>query len=179
MSASIASIPRVPPLRIVRSCPEHRCRIVRDQRLWSRYRSGEFRLHTENKERNPPFVDYKKQECVRNQEHFLLDDSYPPKHERHIVLRGHCFRLRNGKIGASGRIEPKEITIGEINYRQLEYKNPRCQLCEGGDMIPVEERFFSSTYKPDTPPQSEFRRLLGRVRRRWETMRDIFNQRGI
>ena len=169
----------VPPLQKVRTCPEHICRILRQQRLWKRYRAGEFRLKTVTKDRNPPFLDYKKQECVQNQEHFLLDDAHPATHKRHIVLRGHCFRLRSGKIGASGRIEPKEITLGDINYRQLEFVNPRCQLCEEGDMIPLEDRFFSSTYRPKTEPQPLWMRAIGRIRKRWERLSDMVAQRGI
>jgi hypothetical protein len=81
--------------------------------------SGEFRPRTESKSRVPPFVDYKGQKCVRTEEHFLLDDNVPPKHERHEVLRAHTFRLADGTIGASGRVDPKEMLIGNINYRQL------------------------------------------------------------
>ena len=51
-------------------------------------------------------------------------------------------------IGASGKIDPKEILLNGVNYRQLEDRNPHCELCEGGDMIPLEERFYSSKYKP-------------------------------
>jgi hypothetical protein len=160
-------------------CPEHRCKILREQRLWARYRAGEFRLRTETKARNPPTPDYKGRPCSINQQNFLLDDTYPPKHPRHVVLRSHCFRQQNGAIGASGLIDPKEITIGDINYRQLANDDPHCELCEGGDMIALEDRFDSSKYKPLTVPQPIWRRTLGKIRRQWNRLCDQWSQRGI
>jgi hypothetical protein len=113
--------------------------------------AGEFVLRTESTPINPPRPDYQGRLRMANEEHFLEDPRFPPKHERHIVLRAHCFRLIDGSIGASGKVDPKEMLIGDIQYRQLEFVNPTCALCNSGDMIPYSERFFSSKYKPDTP----------------------------
>jgi hypothetical protein len=98
-----------------------------------------------------PRLDYNGKALTHNVNGYLLDDSYPEKHERHIVLHTHNFLADDGTIGASGKPDPKEITVGDVQYRQLEHDNPRCALCEGGDMIPVEKRFKSSKYRPPAP----------------------------
>ena len=136
---------------IVRICPEHMVRIYERERLWERGQSGEFRLRTESRPMKKPWRDHKGQLLIANENHYLLDDRYPEKHERHIVLHAHCFRAENGSIGASGKIEPKEMLIGDIEYRQLAFVNPSCALCMGGDTIPPEERFYSSKYRPIMP----------------------------
>jgi len=58
-------------------------------------------------------------------------------------------------LGRVGKSIPKEILLNGINYRQLAFVNPRCELCESGDMIPLEQRFFNSKYKPTAPPLGE------------------------
>lgn len=140
-------------IRKMRVCPEHMCRIFEIERLWARMEAGEFILYTHSKPRNPPFVDHKGQKCVTTEEHFLRDERYPSNDDRHIVLRAHCFRTEDGSIGASGKMDPKEIMLNGINYRQLDPSNPHCELCEGGDRIPVEQRFFNSKYKPTVPTE--------------------------
>ena len=116
--------------------------------MWEKRRTGEFRHHVDRKRRQLPLVDHEGRICTHNEEHFLLDDRFPRKDDRHIVLRAHCFTTEDGTIGGSGKIDPKEMIIGDINYRQLAFENPRCELCEGGDMIHPKHRFQSSTYKP-------------------------------
>jgi hypothetical protein len=135
-------------IRKVRVCPEHRVIIFEREDLFGRVQTGEFRHQIVKKERVPPLIDHKGKRCTHNEEHFILNDKFPLKHERHIVLRAHCFRADDGSIGGSGKLDPKELLIGDINYRQLEFDNPRCELCEAGDMIPPWKRFGSSTYEP-------------------------------
>src|ERR1039457_210130 len=136
--------------------------------------TGEFRLRTDRKRKKQPFVDYKGQSCVWNDELFLLNDAFPPKSERHIVLRAHCFRLEDLTIGASGVPDPKELLIGDINYRQLEYSNPACELCEGGDFIPRRERFYGSSYRPSIWQMwcKRWRKRFGTMLRRLHGMMD-------
>jgi hypothetical protein len=125
-------------------------RIFERERLWERGQGqrAEFRLRTESRPMKNPRLDYNGKLLVANENHYLLDDSYSAKDPRHIVLHAHCFRTIDGEIGASGKIDPKEIFIEGTEYRQLEFRNPRCELCEEGDMIPQNERFMSSTYRP-------------------------------
>src|ERR1019366_2185120 len=97
------------------------------KKLWKRYNDGELRLYTKSVKRVPPTPDYRGRPRVWNQEHYLLNDAYSARDPRHTVLEAHCFRLADGRVGASGLIDPKNIVIGDINYRQLEYANPRCE----------------------------------------------------
>jgi hypothetical protein len=124
------------------------CPLLEQHRLWERMESGEFRLRTTSRPKKNPKPDYKGRLLVANEENFILDDRFPPKHERHIVARLHCHRLADGSMGASEKMDPKELLIGDIQYRQLEFENPACALCEGGDFIPRKKRFYGSTYRP-------------------------------
>lgn len=114
--------------------------------------AGEFELNIwKDTPIEPPFIDYQGQTCVRNQDMLLLDRKYPPTDHRHEVARVHRFITDQGTTGATGKPDPKEITLGDINYRGLKHKTPRCELCEDrGDMIPVHERFFNSRYRPES-----------------------------
>lgn len=113
------------------------------------------------------------------QEHFLLDDSYPHEHPYHIVVKAHCSRLQDGSVSASGLLDPKYIRVGNISHRQLEFANPRCELCESSDMIPLEERFYNSAYKPQTHPLPLWRLVLSKLKRRLNRIRDLREQRDI
>jgi hypothetical protein len=111
--------------------------------------AGEFELYIwKDSPIDPPFTDHRGQLCVRNHDMLILDRKYDVDHHRHEVARVHRFITEEGKIGASGMPDPKEITIGDTNYRGLKNKNPRCELCEGGDMIAPGDRFHSSKYRP-------------------------------
>jgi hypothetical protein len=94
-------------------------------------------------------------------------------------LEAHCFRLANGKLGASELFDPKVMVIGEVNYRRLEYANPRCALCEAGDMIPSEERFFGSTYKPATLPMPKWKLAFSKIKIWLNRKHDLWDQRSV
>ena len=137
-----------PSIRPVRICPEHACRIFDAEHFLVR---PEIRLSVTSKAKIPTRQDRSGRLQVATEEHFGHDDSYPPNHDRHIVFRAHCYRLDDGNIGATGKLDPKEMIVGNINYRQLAFVNPRCEICEDmGQMIPIEERFESSKYRPGT-----------------------------
>jgi hypothetical protein len=135
-----------------RTCDEHRCILLRNSDIWKRFDRGKLRLKEPyTKRRKNPTPDRKGRIAPWNQDISLVDDSYAPGHQRHIVLEAHCFRLADGKVGgASALVDPKEILIGDTLYVRLEYEVPRCALCEGGDMVPFEMRFENSRYKPGT-----------------------------
>ena len=125
------------------------CRIFAQNSLWQRAESGEFELHVWKRTSiDPAFIDYRGQRCVFNEDILILDHTYPITHHRHEVARVHRFITDQGTIGATGLPDPKEITLGDTNYRGLKSKNPHCELCEGGDMIPHGERFVGSKYRP-------------------------------
>ena len=137
-------------IRIVRICPEHACKIFKSENLLSRAQSGEFEYKINLIKKDPPVIDRASQKLkIANEEHFGLDANFPPKHDRYIVFRAHCGRHEDGAIAASGKIDPKEMLVGNINYRQLKFINPKCEICEDwGEMISEDDRFFNSTYRP-------------------------------
>jgi hypothetical protein len=116
--------------------------------LIERAEAGEFEMTVEGNTIDPPFIDYNDRRCVRTEELFIRDLRFPPGHHRHDVARAHQFKRESGEIGASGMPDPKDLMIGDTNYRGLKQNNPHCHLCESGDMIPLDQRFQSSKYKP-------------------------------
>jgi hypothetical protein len=119
------------------------CKIFSREKLWERMEAGEFELYIwKNTPISPPFIDYKGQRCVTNHDMLILDNRYPPEDHRHEVARVHRFITDKGTVGASGKPDPKEIMLGETNYRGWKNKDPRCELCESGDPIPPGERHY-------------------------------------
>jgi hypothetical protein len=173
------SIGHVHNLRKVRICPEHMCIVLRKERFWRRYLNGEFRLYTKTTLRQATSTDYKGRTPKWHQEHFLKDDKYPERHSRHLVVKAHCSRLPDGSVSASGLIDPKYLLVGDSSYRQLDFVNPHCAMCESGNMIPIEERFWNSVYKPLTPPLSRWNLLISRIKRWLNRQRDLLTQRRI
>lgn len=89
------------------------------------------------------------------------------------------FGLAGGEIGASGLFDPKEIIVGDILYGQLKPSDPHCELCEGGDMIPREERFHERSYAPETKPMSLIGRLYVKAKMWIFRLYDRWDQRTI
>jgi hypothetical protein len=85
------------------------CRLFEAHRFWERMEAGEFSLRTERRPKLTPSQDYKGRILVANEEKFILDISFPPKHERHIVARLDSHRLADGGMGASEKMDPKEL----------------------------------------------------------------------
>ena len=179
MSKGLPPISINPPLPEVRTCPEHMCRILTKERLWHRCMRGEFVLDPRSRKRTSTSPDFKGRVAVWQQEIYVKDRTFAPADPRHIVLEAYCARTADGTITGSGLIEPKEIVIRGTFHRRLEFNNPRCHLCETGDMIPLEERFITSRYKPSTPPLPFVKRLFSRGRYRGRYWSNIWNQRGI
>jgi hypothetical protein len=175
------SLPKISiaPLKEVRTCPEHVCLLLMRMCLWKRCLRGEFGLEHSIRPRMVNDPDHKGRIGKWQQNIYLRSDSYKWGELRHAVLEAYCARTQSGKITWSGLIDPKKIVIDGIFYRQLENVNPRCELCENGDMIPVEARFRKSKYKPIDPsttrPNLHILRLklwLVRQYRHWQ-QRDI------
>ncbi len=112
--------------------------------------AGHLRLKIKSNPIDPPKPDYQGRLRVPPQKSTMaLTITLIQKHKRHIVFRSHCYRLADGSIGGSGKLDPKEILVGDVEYRQLTFENARCELCEdAGDMIPPDERFFNAKYRP-------------------------------
>ena len=127
------------------------CQVFTRERLLERAASGQLRMQISLSPITPPFTDYKGQTCITSQEIIIFDDAYPVGHDRHEVVRAHRFVTDTGTFGASGLIDPKDIMIGDVNYRLLKTKNPHCTICERGDMISPGDRFHGSKYRPNWP----------------------------
>jgi hypothetical protein len=160
----------------MRTCDEHRCILLRKSNIWKRFNQGKLRLEEPyTKLRKDPKPDYRGRVAPWNQELSFVDETYPPDHDRHIVLEAHCYRLADGDVGgATGLVDPKEILIGDVLHIRLASKNPSCGLCERDGMIPLEARFHGSRYKPYTPPLSppvfawmKIAKKLNELRDRW------------
>jgi len=170
----------VPPLDTIRTCDEHRSRILRMQGFWAIHRAKTLRLkvHLETNKRKNPSPDYRGRPRIWNQQLFLLDENYPKNHERYKVLRAHCFRLANGEIGASGLFDPKHIIVGNRIYTEMLPDNPRCDLCELGDTIPLGERRYGASYSPGTRVNL-FVHLCHRIKKWFLHRYDRWDQRTI
>ncbi len=121
------------PYTIIRVCREHMCRVFAQEQLWERTEAGEFKLHIwKETPIDPPKPDYKGQLRVMNHDMLILDTRYPTTHHRHEAARVHRFITDTGSVGASGKPDPKEMMIGDLNYREIKKSNPHCQLVKVG-----------------------------------------------
>jgi hypothetical protein len=135
--------------QIIRVCPEHMCRIFAAQRLMERALRNEFDVSIESNPIEPPWTDWNNQLCVATEAVFIEDRSFPVGHHRREVARAHQYRTDQGTLGGSGKADPKDLMLGDVNFRIIKRRLPRCVLCEDcGDMIPPEQRFHNSHYKP-------------------------------
>ena len=112
------------------------CKIFAEHQIIDRIEEGEFMEKVvKSSPISPPFTDYKGQQCVRTEEVFVLDGG------NEQIARCHRFITADGKVGASGLLDPKEFTIKGVWYRQHK-KLKLCEFCEGGEPIPESERFY-------------------------------------
>ena len=138
-------------------CPEHRCKVFRVKNLYRRAESGEFRLDAIRPKRKlNPFIDHRNIVNTWTELQSIMDDRFPIGHHRHEVALLHRHRADDGTIGGSGMWDPKEMMIRrlfwDLNFREFKTKHgrePHCNLCERGDMIPKKERFFNPKYAPE------------------------------
>jgi hypothetical protein len=141
---------------IIRVCPEHLCKLFKEHRLLERMESGEYQFRVESKRKTEVFVDHHNNECWWTDLLFITDPSFPVGHPRHeVAARINRHRTEAGVIGGSGQWDPGKgfIQIEGKLYRKFKTKGgkePHCELCENGDMIPSSERFYDSTYRPGT-----------------------------
>ena len=128
-------------------CPEHLRKVWVEHHLWERAGRGEFDILSEE---TPivPFTDQNGSRCEVEETWLLVDRRFPPWDHRHQVVRALCYRTDDGLIAGTGIPDAKEITIDGRYYRELSPDNPRCALCEGGDLISPWRRQVDSTYRP-------------------------------
>ena len=151
--------------------------MLRQHGFWKRYRNSTLRLETKTTLRKNPRPDHTGNTAPCYEKHYLIDDSYPSDDPRNVVLEAHCTRYQNGQLGGSGLLDPKEIVIGDVIYGRLGANHPNCALCEGGDMIPSEERFYNARYAPATAPMPPWKRYLSKFKKMLNRLFDLLDQR--
>lgn len=142
----------MPPVNIIRRrvCPEHLCKILDSTRLLDRARSGELRMiHERPTIKKNPRRDYLGNWLTHNQETRIIDMRF--KDERRIAAKLHRHLTETGKAGASGKYDPKTITLPDgTKYQPSDPPGSPCELCEAGNVIFPWKRFRESKYRPST-----------------------------
>jgi hypothetical protein len=145
---------------IIRVCPEHLCRLFEQNHILERTNiegqnpDAEFIGKIDSKRKNQPLIDHHGNECWITDLLFIVDSRFPqgdPRHE--IANEVNRHRTDDGVVGGSGRWDPgkSHLQIDGTVYGRFQTKRgraPHCALCEGGDMISIEERFIDSIYRP-------------------------------
>ena len=108
---------------------------------------GEFRIVIRSREMKPPTADWYGNLRATSQLVYLVDDQYSEGDYRRSVATGHRYLTVEGRVAASGKLDPKQKVVGEIEYRQMGKNADQCDLCVD-DPIPIEERFRGSVYRP-------------------------------
>ena len=142
----MAPTPQTEP-KLKSICPEHMRKLLAEHRLWERAGRGEFDIVSEEAP-IAPFLDENGSRCDVEETWLLVDRRFPPWDHRYEVVRALCYRTDDGLIGGTGIPDAKEITLGGLYYRELSRDNPRCALCEGGDLISPWRREVDSIYRP-------------------------------
>lgn len=130
------------------TCPEHLCRIFAREKLEERVAAGELRIvHDAPTPKIAPYLDYNGLELTHNQNSRILDDRF--NDERHIAAKVHRHLTITGVPGASGKYDPKTVTLPNgTKYQPLNPPEGPCELCEEGDMIFPWSRFYKAKYRP-------------------------------
>lgn len=142
------------PLSPIRVCPEHLCKLFNEHGIWERAQAGELNYRVDAKQKTEPFVDRHGNVCTHTELLTVWDDRFPQgDHRREVASQVNRHRTMDGLVGGSGMWDPGkgEMQIHGKRYRRFKTKagiGPHCELCEGGDMIPPEQRQHDSTYRP-------------------------------
>jgi len=164
------------PLREISTCREHLCRFLRWELLWWQCLTGTLIFDVRLSRRVSGKPDYRGRIAVWHANIYLRRRRVNPGDPNHIALEAYCALTQDLTITASGLMDPKTIRVSAKEYCQLSRANPNCNVCCGGDMIPLEERFFGASYAPVTPPLSQWRKNLYRLRKIFNRYRDLAEQ---
>lgn len=165
------------PLNEIRTCREHLCRLLRRELLWWQCLTGALIFDIRFTPRISGKPDYKGRIAVWHANIYLRRRSVDPSEPGHVALEAYCALTSTLTITASGLMDPKTIRARSDEYCQLSRARPDCDVCRGGEMIQLEERFVGATYAPVTPPLSLWRKGLFKLRKLFNRCRDIFEQR--
>lgn len=130
------------------------CRLFNRNRLWERAQAGELGYSIRNWKKEKPKIDNAGYEWTHTELLTLWDDTYPEGDpRRHVGAEINRHVDADGNVGFSGLWDPSkgDLYIDGVRYRLYKTKGgrqPSCELCEAGDMIPCEERQRDSVYRP-------------------------------
>ena len=96
---------------------------------------------------NRPRLDDSGRLSTHNEFATITDPSLPSEDPYAIPAKVHCQTTDSGERTNSGLWDPKMILTDGVRYNEL-LPSGSCDLCAGGDMIPANERFKRSRYKP-------------------------------
>lgn len=130
------------------------CRLFNENRIWERALAGEYAYRIDERVKGTAFEDHKGNICTKTQLLTIWDPRYEsgdPRREVAAQVNRHV--TDSGVVGGSGLWDPAkaELSIQGTRYRKFKTaggREPRCELCEGGDMIPETDRFVDSEYRP-------------------------------
>jgi hypothetical protein len=94
-----------------------------------------------------PWVDHRGNLLTHNQETRIVDRRFAD--ERRIAAKLHRHLTSTGHPGATGRYDPKTITLpGGTKFQPSDPPTKDCELCLAGDVIFPRDRFHDAKYKP-------------------------------
>ena len=131
-----------------RTCPEHLSKLLESTRMLERVESGELTMIDEppTLKRNPR-ADYYGNWLTHNQESRVYDRQF--RDERRLAAKLHRHLTSIGRAGASGKYDPKTITLPNgTKYQRNDPSGTPCEVCEEGDVIFPWGRQRDSHYRP-------------------------------
>lgn len=127
----------VPIVPLVRVCESHLREIFNSADLAGKAKRGA--LHVEQGDVKPrDFIDHWGNHIVGSQEWYFFDPSQPDID----ICRAHRYVTDSGETGASGSLDPKQLTLGGFEYRIMKRKEGAtgiCKICSGEHANPAKD----------------------------------------
>jgi hypothetical protein len=132
------------------ACEEHRCEIFDSLRILERLGTGELRWKRDSMvAKQEPWTDHNGKLLTHNENGRITDPSFAATDKRHIIVKTHRHATADGTPGASGKFDPKVVTVPEgIRYQPDD--NWHCELCDQGDYIPPWKRHYKAKRRLST-----------------------------
>jgi hypothetical protein len=119
----------VPIVPLVRVCESHLRAIFNSADFAGKAARGAL-LVTQGAVKPRDFFDHRGNHIVGSQEWYFFDPSQPDID----ICRAHRYVTDSGETGASGSLDPKQLTLGGFEYRivkQKEGPSGICRICSG------------------------------------------------
>lgn len=141
---------RLPPIISKLTCEEHRVRIFKRLKILQRANNGQLQWDCDPlRPKANPWPDHKNRLLTHDENCRIIDPQFREGDKRRIAAKTHRHMTADGTPGASGKYDPKTITIPTgIRYIPLPYAMSTCEICEAGRMIFPWNRHYNSPYRP-------------------------------